>query len=87
MKAAGHATPCDCLECRPRTICDQHTVAARDRTRIRCEALTTGMNTCDEPTLVCMHVHWNTGNTKGVSFHYYCGPHGAEHGLAVEGLR
>lgn len=45
-----------------------HRVKAKDRERISCQSCRAA------PADVCEHVHWNTGNTKGISFFYYCDP-------------
>lgn len=42
-----------------------HIVEESDRERVRC-------NDCGEPALIGVHMHWNTGNTEGVSFFYHC---------------
>lgn len=57
-----------------------HRVTTRDRKRIRCLA-------CDRaglsrPAEVCQHAAWNTGNTLGLSFFYYCLTHGVERGFS-----
>lgn len=46
-----------------------HIVKQCDRARILCNGC---YNTCRKPADVCVHVHWDTGNTTGVSFFYYC---------------
>lgn len=45
-----------------------HRVKARDRRRITCSKCRAA------PADICEHVHWNTGNTTGISFFYFCGP-------------
>ncbi len=55
-----------------------HVIRPKDRKRIRCDATVGAMTFCNRPALVCEHVHWNTGNTAGVSFFYICGRHAAE---------
>jgi hypothetical protein len=43
-----------------------HRVKRKDRQRIKC-------GKCHRaPADVCEHVHWNSGNTVGLSFFYYC---------------
>jgi DNA polymerase III subunit beta len=36
---------------------------------------------CGKPPEVCEHAEWNTGNTTGISFWYYCMGHGQESGF------
>ena len=48
---------------------DTHRVKEHDKARIRCCGQ---YHTCTAQSDVCVHVHWDTGNTKGVSFFYYC---------------
>jgi hypothetical protein len=56
-----------------------HRVEPKDRERISCQS-------CQEaPADVCEHVHWNTGNTVGVSFFYYCDPCFARAGKRADG--
>lgn len=42
-----------------------HSVRPEDRERIHCVK-------CGRPADVCEHQIWNTGNTSGISFWYYC---------------
>lgn len=42
-----------------------HLVTRADSRRIACE-------NCASPAFGCERVEWNTGNTKGISFFYYC---------------
>lgn len=44
-----------------------HLVTEKDSNRIQCED-------CGGPAYACEHVEWNTGNTTGISFWYYCHP-------------
>jgi hypothetical protein len=44
-----------------------HRVREEDKHRIKCPH-------CDAPADICEHVEWNTGNTTGISFFYYCAP-------------
>lgn len=44
-----------------------HRLKEQDRARINCED-------CPQPADVCEHATWDTGNTKGISFWYYCHP-------------
>ena len=48
-----------------------HIVAKKDRKRIRCD----DSSGCPNRAVWCEHVHWDTGNTTGVSFFYSCGKH------------
>jgi hypothetical protein len=47
-----------------------HEVAESDKPRIPCS-----FAGCTKQADACEHVHWNTGNTTGVSFWYYCAAH------------
>lgn len=47
-----------------------HRVRPEDRARIRCQRAG-----CAAPADMCEHVHWDTGNTTGVSFFYFCDEH------------
>jgi hypothetical protein len=56
-----------------------HWVTKKDQKRIAC-------GTCERaglprPAEVCEHAEWNTGNTAGISFWYYCLAHGTERGF------
>ena len=50
-----------------------HQVAEPDQKRISC--ITCTLAGFPSPAEICEHVSWNTGNTAGVSFFYYCLPH------------
>lgn len=52
-----------------------HMVRKKDRARIRCQHSAAYSDRCNKPADVCEHNHWNTGNTKGVSFWYFCKAH------------
>ena len=61
-----------------------HRVTKRDQKRISCsvcEIVLAGTRVTPHPAEVCEHTEWNTGNTTGVSFWYYCLPHGIERGF------
>ena len=45
-----------------------HRVQAKDKKRILCQQCHAA------PADLCEHVEWNTGNTTGISFFYYCDP-------------
>lgn len=45
-----------------------------DSARIKCQTRGRGEG-CERQATVCHEVHWNTGNTKGVSFFYHCDEH------------
>jgi hypothetical protein len=51
---------------------EYHDVKLSDQSRIRC---TGSYTNCGKPATMCQHVHWDTGNTKGLSFFYYCPEH------------
>lgn len=56
-----------------------HKVKKSDRKRIRCLGKQPGG--CGRPAWFCQHVHWDTGNTKGLSFFYFCRKHAAARGI------
>ncbi len=58
------------------TTYTQHIIKPSDRDRIRCED-------CGRRSFVCLHAHWNTGNTKGLSFWYFCKRDGKARGAKV----
>lgn len=47
-----------------------HRVKEADRARIGCS-----MPDCDKPADLCEHTAWDTGNTRGLSFFYFCDDH------------
>jgi hypothetical protein len=49
-----------------------HELTPADSARIRC---TGKYAECGKPAVVCQRVHWDTGNTKGLSFFYFCAEH------------
>ena len=51
------------------TWIDVHRVEAKDKARIACRGQ---YGECQNQADVCEHVHWDTGNTTGVSFFYSC---------------
>ena len=55
-----------------------HQVADHDKARIRCQD-DRWHRDCPRPAEICEHVQWDTGNTKGISFFYYCTEHYQEH--------
>lgn len=63
-----------------------HIIKKSDRRRIRCQHSLGTLAFCGRPTLVGEHREWNTGNTRGVSFYYYCRTHANAHGLPVPPL-
>lgn len=50
---------------------ETHRVSAVDRQFIRC---TGNYPECVAPADICEHMPWNTGNTTGISFFYFCLP-------------
>ena len=55
---------------------DWHRVTPEDQQRIVCQ-----FAKCGKPAEVCEHAQWNTGDTTGISFWYYCMGHGKESGF------
>lgn len=55
-----------------------HRVTKKDQKRIVC--MTCEGEGTPRPAEVCEHAEWDTGNTKGISFWYYCLAHGIERG-------
>lgn len=53
-----------------------HKVTKKDQKRVFCESAE-----CGKRAKVCEHAEWNTGNTSGISFWYYCMAHGKQHGF------
>jgi len=53
---------------------ETHRVAEQDKHRIKCTDDRWHQG-CAKPADVCQHSHWNTGNTTGVSFFYFCDEH------------
>ena len=52
-------------------------LGAADSARIKClTAINKDRDTCGAQATVVHEVHWNTGNTTGVSFFYHCDEHG-----------
>lgn len=52
---------------------------AKDSARIQCQTMTDrDLNTCGAQAVVVHELHWNTGNTTGVSFFYHCDEHGRQ---------
>jgi hypothetical protein len=45
-----------------------HRVKEADKARIKC-------HDCGKPADVCHYMNWNTGNTTGISFFYFCDQH------------
>jgi hypothetical protein len=56
----------------PRNATTYHDVRPEDQARITCQF---GLSQCERPAVVCEHSTWNTGNTVGISFWYYCEAH------------
>ena len=53
----------------------KRTLSAKDSARIQCQTFDRERNMCGAPAIVVHEVHWDTGNTKGVSFFYHCAEH------------
>lgn len=50
---------------------------AADSARIKCQtAVGPDRDNCGAQATVVREVHWDTGNTTGVSFFYHCDEHG-----------
>lgn len=51
----------------------------KDSARITCQATVNGPcdPSCGKPATICETCHWNTGNTGGTSFFYFCDDHDA----------
>lgn len=58
-----------------------HLVEDHDKSRIRC---TGRYGECGEPAYACEHSEWNTGNTTGISFFYYCRPCAIDNGMPTD---
>lgn len=52
------------------STCEWHKLSAKDSARIPCSRVN-----CKLQATYVQHLHWNTGNTKGLSFHYFCDTH------------
>jgi hypothetical protein len=59
-----------------------HRVTVEDQGRIRCQPCAN--KGVDHAAELCEHAEWNTGNTKGMSFWYYCVPVAIEKGFRPE---
>jgi hypothetical protein len=47
-------------------------VAPKDSKRIQCSRHYRASEPCGAPATQCLTLRWNTGNTSGISFFYYC---------------
>lgn len=48
----------------------------KDSARISCQAtINKQLDSCGSSAVMCETLHWDTGNTKGVSFFYFCDTH------------
>lgn len=63
-------------------INEWHEVTKKDQKRIYCVTCSTEGK--DSPAEVCEHDAWVVNGRKGVSFWYYCLPHGLKHGYQAK---
>jgi len=47
-------------------------LAKKDSERIKCQRNRFGNPDCNNQATISNTVNWNTGNTKGTSFFYFC---------------